>query len=108
MIDIPWTDVGYRLMVAMAGFSIGLSLMLAWGNFKDFYHGDRWAAFWGVARLGWALVIMILMPLIFQARNAHIPWDWNANLFLLALTLEIVGFCGISVERWRRLAKEKD
>lgn len=102
MLSTHLTELFYRLMIGASGFSIGLAMMLAWGNVRDAMRGDGWSWFWAIARMGYVAIIAVLLPLMFLARNANQPFNWQSWLFIIGVLMETVGFLGISLERRRR------
>jgi hypothetical protein len=100
VIAVEWLlPLAYRLMVGLAGFSIGFALMLAIQNIRAALKGDKEQWLWAGARIGYALLLAAIFPLILLARQAKAPFNWQSWVFLIGLILETVCFGGILLLR---------
>ena len=95
------TKVLYPILVGMCGFTLGLSLVLAyaWIRMALRSRGAQYW-FWALTMLGYACVIAALFPLVLQAKQIDAPFNATVIAFFVGITLKSIAFLGLFI--WHR------
>ena len=89
-----------RNLVLLASlFSSGVGLYLAQMNVRGALKGDVWLWFYGMSRLGYAIVVMLIAELV--SKTDAVPLAWRSYLYTAGLLLCSVGFVGIGLHQRR-------